>query len=89
MTHPGQSTTGSRAPTILVVDDEDIVRALVARALREVGYRVVQAQHGAAALAPLESGRETVHLMITDLVMPGSMNGLALADVIRDVMDSE
>jgi len=70
MSHPGPPNTGSRA-TILVVDDEDIVRALVARALREAGYRVVQAQHGAAALAVLESGRETIHLVITDLVMPG------------------
>ena len=42
MTHPGPPNTGSNA-TILVVDDEDIVRALVARALREAGYRVVQA----------------------------------------------
>jgi CheY-like chemotaxis protein len=70
MTHPGLPNTGSHA-TILVVDDEDIVRALVARALREAGYRVVQAHHGAAALAVLESGRETIHLVITDLVMPG------------------
>jgi CheY-like chemotaxis protein len=70
MTHSGLPNTGSRA-TILVVDDEDIVRALVARALREAGYRVVQAHHGAAALAVLESGRETIHLVITDLVMPG------------------
>jgi len=78
MTHPGLSSTGSRAPTILIVDDEDIVRALVARALREAGYRVVQAQHGAAALAVLVSGRETVHLVITDLVMPG-MGGREVA----------
>ena len=78
MTHPGSSSTGLRAPTILIVDDEDIVRALVARALREAGYRVVQAQHGAAALAVLESGRETVHLVITDLVMPG-MGGREVA----------
>jgi CheY-like chemotaxis protein len=70
MTQPALPTTGSGA-TILVVDDEDIVRALVARALREAGYRVIQAQHGAAALALLESGRETTHLVITDLVMPG------------------
>ncbi len=71
MTLPDLTNTGSRGPTILVVDDEDIVRALVARALREAGYGVVQAQHGAAALAALESGRETIHLVITDLVMPG------------------
>jgi len=56
MTQPALPNTGSGA-TILVVDDEDIVRALVARALREAGYRVIQAQHGAAALALLESGR--------------------------------
>jgi two-component system cell cycle sensor histidine kinase/response regulator CckA len=71
MTHPGLPSTGPRAPTILVVDDEDIVRALVTRALREAGYRVVQAQHGAAALALLEAGCETIHLVISDLVMPG------------------
>ena len=70
MSHPGLPNTGSGA-TIPVVDDEDIVRALVTRALREAGYRVVQAHHGAAALAVLESGRETIHLVITDLVMPG------------------
>jgi two-component system, cell cycle sensor histidine kinase and response regulator CckA len=58
-------------PTILVVDDEDIVRALVTRALREAGYRVIQAQHGSAALTLLESQSETVHLVISDLVMPG------------------
>jgi two-component system, cell cycle sensor histidine kinase and response regulator CckA len=71
MTHPGSPSTGAGAPTILVVDDEDIVRALVTRALREAGYRVVQAQHGGAALALLESRCETIHLVITDLVMPG------------------
>ena len=71
MTLPGPSSTGPRMPTILVVDDEDIVRALVTRALREAGYRVVQAQHGAAAVALLESQGETIHLVISDLVMPG------------------
>jgi CheY-like chemotaxis protein len=71
MTHAGSPSTGPRAPTILVVDDEDIVRALVTRALREAGYRVVQAQHGAAALALLEGGTQTIHLVISDLVMPG------------------
>jgi len=71
MTHPGSPANAPRTPTILVVDDEDIVRALVTRALREAGYRVVQAQHGAAALALLESRCETIDLVISDLVMPG------------------
>jgi two-component system cell cycle sensor histidine kinase/response regulator CckA len=71
MANPGPPTSGPRTPTILVVDDEDIVRALVTRALRDAGYRVVQAQHGAAALALLEGRCETIHLVISDLVMPG------------------
>jgi len=71
MAHPGLPPPRPLMPTILVVDDEDIVRALVTRALREAGYQVVQAQHGAAALALLEGQCETIHLVISDLVMPG------------------
>jgi len=56
--------------TILVVDDEDIVRGLVARTLREGGYRVLQASHGAAAIGLLELQAEAVNLVICDLVMP-------------------
>jgi two-component system cell cycle sensor histidine kinase/response regulator CckA len=82
MTHSGPPTTGSPAPTILVVDDEDIVRALVTRALRDAGYRVTQAQHGAAALALLESRCETIDLVITDLVMPG-VGGREVARWVR------
>ncbi len=56
--------------TILVVDDEDVVRGLVARSLREGGYRVLQASHGAAAIGLLELRAEAVDLVICDLVMP-------------------
>jgi CheY-like chemotaxis protein len=64
--------------TILVVDDEEVVRILVARALREGGYRVLEATHGAAALALLEGGALQVDLIICDLVMP-ALNGRDLA----------
>ena len=60
----------SRQRTILVVDDEDIVRGLVARSLREAGYRVIQASHGAAAIGLLELQAPAVNLVICDLVMP-------------------
>jgi two-component system, cell cycle sensor histidine kinase and response regulator CckA len=60
----------SRQRTILVVDDEDIVRGLVARTLREDGYRVLQANHGAAAIGLLELQAEVVNLVVCDLVMP-------------------
>jgi two-component system, cell cycle sensor histidine kinase and response regulator CckA len=56
--------------TILVVDDEDIVRGLITRSLREAGYRVLQASHGAAALGLLELQAQAISLVICDLVMP-------------------
>lgn len=66
------------ARTVLVVDDEEVVRTLVIRALREAGYEVVEASHGAAALALLETGDHDLELVICDLVMPG-LNGRDLA----------
>ena len=52
------------------MDDEDIVRGLVTRSLREAGYQVLQASHGAAAIGLLESDAPSVDLVICDLVMP-------------------
>ena len=58
------------ARTILVVDDEEVVRILIARALTEAGYRVIQATHGGAALAVLEREDAAIDLVVCDLVMP-------------------
>lgn len=55
---------------MLVVDDEDLVRSLVARSLREAGYRVLEASHGGAAISTLELESNAVDLVICDLVMP-------------------
>jgi CheY-like chemotaxis protein len=73
----------SRQRTILVVDDEDIVRGLVARSLREAGYRVIQASHGAAAIGLLELQAPAVNLVICDLVMP-ILGGREVSDWIRE-----
>lgn len=67
---PESEHPGSRQHTVLVVDDEDVVRALVARSLREAGYRVLQAGDGAAAIALLDHDGSAVDLVICDLVMP-------------------
>ncbi len=67
---PQSELPDGRQTTVLVVDDEDVVRALVARALREVGYRVLEASHGAAAVALLERDAASIQLVICDLVMP-------------------
>jgi CheY-like chemotaxis protein len=64
--------------TVLVVEDEDRVRHFAAEALRELGYNVFEAGDGPAALAVLQSERNTA-LLFTDMVMPG-MTGRELAD---------
>jgi CheY-like chemotaxis protein len=56
--------------TILVVEDEDVVRALACRGLREQGYTVLEARHGKEALDRVEAARERIDLIISDVVMP-------------------
>jgi two-component system, cell cycle sensor histidine kinase and response regulator CckA len=65
--------------TVLVVEDEDAVRHLVCRALRAKGYRVLEAPHAEAALVLAGGMAEPIHLLVSDLVMPG-IGGLLLAE---------
>ncbi|HEU4698444.1 MAG TPA: ATP-binding protein [Gemmatimonadales bacterium] len=72
--------------TILLVEDEAMLRDLGGRILREAGYRVLTAEHGAAALQVLETSTAAqppapVRVVVTDLVMP-VMDGAMLADAI-------
>ncbi|MEG3175084.1 response regulator [Sphingomonas sp. RB3P16] len=68
--------------TILVVDDEPTVRMLVADVLQELGYRVIEAADSVAGLSILESGMR-VDLLISDVGLPGGMNGRQMADAAR------
>lgn len=68
--------------TVLVVDDEHAVRALIAEVLVELGCQVLQAEHGAGALAILQSD-VPIDLLISDVGLPGGMNGRQLADAAR------
>jgi CheY-like chemotaxis protein len=66
--------------TILLVEDEPAVRVLAARVLREQGYHVLEAGHGAEALqVALSYGLANIGLLLTDVVMP-QMGGGALAE---------
>ena len=65
--------------TILVVEDDAAVRRYACTQLKASGYRVIEAADGPSALALLET-RDDVDLLFTDVVMPGGMNGRALAD---------
>ena len=77
-------TTGrsENAETILVVDDEASVRMFVAEVLTEAGYHVIEASDGAAALRLMGSSGK-VDLMITDVGLPGGMNGRQVAETAR------
>jgi CheY-like chemotaxis protein len=68
--------------TVLLVDDDDIVRATVNAMLAELGYTVIEAPGGTEALAILQQG-EKIDLLFTDVVMPGPLNGRKLADEAR------
>ena len=61
--------------TVLVVDDEDLVRAMAVRALHEEGYDVLAAEGGAAALEILQQTGERVRLLLTDVAMAGMDGG--------------
>jgi PAS domain S-box-containing protein len=58
------------APTVLLVEDEDSVRGVLARILVDEGFRVLQARHGREALALLAEYGEKIGLVLTDLAMP-------------------
>jgi CheY-like chemotaxis protein len=63
---------------ILVVEDEELVRDLATELLAELGYDVVAAEDGAAALRVLDAGPPP-RVLFTDVAMPGGMDGLELA----------
>jgi len=79
---PSSTSSGSpgRPPggySVLVVDDEEAVRTLACRMLTSAGYQVLQAGHGREAIATIEQHAGAIHLVLTDIKMPG-MNGREL-----------
>lgn len=72
--------TPTRAPTMLVVDDDPVIPILLSRALRQTGYTVLCAANGLEALECLKTHR--VDLILSDIVMP-QMDGLALCLRVR------
>lgn len=68
-----------RGETILVVEDAEPVRRMVTTMLAQSGYRCLEAPDGNEALALLDTRREPVHLVLTDLLMP-KMSGTELAE---------
>lgn len=78
----GQSTPiGSK--TILIVEDEALLRFDLVDFFEHAGWRVFEAEHADAAITILERHTE-VRVVLTDVQMPGSMDGVKLAHFIRD-----
>lgn len=78
-------TTGSRAidgETVLIVDDEPTVRMLISDVLDELGYAAIEAADATSALKVLQSNVR-LDLLITDVGLPGGMNGRQMADAAR------
>jgi CheY-like chemotaxis protein len=69
-------------PTVLVVEDDILVRVTAAGYLRDAGYKIIEAANAAEALDVFMSG-EAVDVVFTDVQMPGAMDGLMLARWVR------
>jgi CheY-like chemotaxis protein len=80
----GPASAGNPSPgkgeVVLLVDDNERLRAAVVRQLESLGYRVLEAADGPAALMVLNT--ERVDLLLTDVVMPGNMSGFDLARLV-------
>jgi PAS domain S-box-containing protein len=77
-------TYGGHGETVMVIDDEETVRMLVVEVLAEAGYHVLEAPDGPSGLEILRS-EARIDLLITDVGLPGGMNGRQVADAAREV----
>jgi CheY-like chemotaxis protein len=72
-----------RKPVVLVVEDEAVVRMNAVAIIEDSGFRAFTARNADEAIEALES-RSDIQAVFTDVQMPGQMDGLSLAQVIRD-----
>ena len=77
--HPTDQAQGE---TVLVIDDESTIRMVMVEVLEEAGYRTLQCADGPSALKILQSNTR-IDLMVTDVGLPGGMNGRQIADAAR------
>ncbi len=77
-------TAGGGSETILMVEDEMSVRTLARKCLQRLGYTVLEAANGMEALHIWEEKRDSIHLLLTDQIMPEGMTGRELANILRD-----
>ena len=76
--------SGERKPTVLLVDDEFLIRIALSDFLQECGFKTLEATNAERAIAVLETLDLTIDVVLTDVRMPGEMNGFGLAKWIRE-----
>ena len=81
-TPPPAIARAEAGETVLVIDDEETIRLLVAEVLEDLGYGIVEASNGVEALEVLRTDVR-IDLMVTDVGLPGGMNGRQVADAGR------
>ena len=68
---------------VVIAEDEPLIRMLAVDVLTEQGFEVIEAAHANEALAILEAQAADIHMLFTDIHMPGSIDGLELAHHAR------
>ena len=81
---PSGALNPGGSETILIVEDEELVRDVVAQMIRDLGYEVLAASNGVEALEMLKTAAP-IDLMFSDVLMPGGINGVALATKARQI----
>ncbi|MEN3953172.1 response regulator [Iodidimonas sp. SYSU 1G8] len=79
---PVADTSAAKGEVVLVVEDDAMVRKLVLRMLMSLGYKTIEAEEGATAFEILR-GNQPIDLLMTDLVLPKGISGMALAHEAR------
>ena len=74
---------GPSPETVLVVEDEVLIRMVISEYLRHCGYKVIEAADADEAIAVLQQSDLTIDVVLSDVAMPGSMDGFGLAQWIR------
>ena len=77
------SDASSKRPVVLVVEDDYLIRKGAVAIIQGAGFQVVEADNADDALEILEAD-SNVHIVFTDIQMPGSIDGLKLAKFVRD-----
>ena len=80
---PSESIAQTGSEVILLVEDEALVRNLSKKTLKQFGYSVLEAANADEALQILKNYSGTIDLLLTDVIMPGSLNGKELAAVVQ------